>query len=247
MQLMMFGLFRLRLALELGEVHPCLDPDELVAEYRSNAVIKRKGNEYRQPVHRRAAVPGRQDLALAGVPQSPSHRRDVSSAGDRRARLRSGLRGGAQRVRAERRRRARARRVAVDQCRGAQRGRRVGRAHRHRADPAVGARQRSCACSRAPRASSRSRRCGRSTEASSTSTRRWPRTGPSSRPKAKATFRCAGCSRTKPACPAIATRMRHGSLSDWDAMNARARRAGAVVGARHHARIPRRDLRPPHR
>ena len=46
MQLMMFGMFS-SFALELGEVHECLDPDELVAEYRSSAVVKRNGNAYR--------------------------------------------------------------------------------------------------------------------------------------------------------------------------------------------------------
>ena len=46
MQLMTFKLFD-SFALELGEVHPCLDPDELVVEYRSNAVVARNGNSYR--------------------------------------------------------------------------------------------------------------------------------------------------------------------------------------------------------
>lgn len=46
MQLMTFKLFT-SFALELGEVHECLDPDELVAEYRSNAVVARNGNAYR--------------------------------------------------------------------------------------------------------------------------------------------------------------------------------------------------------
>ena len=46
MQLMTFGMFS-SFALELGEVHPCLDPDELVAEYRSSAVVKRNGNAYK--------------------------------------------------------------------------------------------------------------------------------------------------------------------------------------------------------
>jgi ketosteroid isomerase-like protein len=46
MQLMTFQLFS-SFALELGEVHECLDPDELVAEYNSHAVVKRNGNEYR--------------------------------------------------------------------------------------------------------------------------------------------------------------------------------------------------------
>ena len=46
MQLMTFKLFS-SFALELDEVHECLDPDELVAEYRSNAVVARNGNAYR--------------------------------------------------------------------------------------------------------------------------------------------------------------------------------------------------------
>jgi len=46
MQLMTFGLFS-SFRLVLDEVHACLDPDELVAEYHSDAVVKRNGNEYR--------------------------------------------------------------------------------------------------------------------------------------------------------------------------------------------------------
>jgi uncharacterized protein len=46
MQLMTFKLFS-SFALELVEVHECLDPDELVAEYRSNAVVAANGNSYR--------------------------------------------------------------------------------------------------------------------------------------------------------------------------------------------------------
>jgi ketosteroid isomerase-like protein len=46
MQLMTFELFS-SFALELVEVHDCLDPDELVAEYRSEAVVARNGNAYR--------------------------------------------------------------------------------------------------------------------------------------------------------------------------------------------------------
>ncbi len=45
MQLMTFKLFT-SFALELVEVHECLDPDELIAEYRSNAVVARNGNAY---------------------------------------------------------------------------------------------------------------------------------------------------------------------------------------------------------
>ncbi|MCU1373568.1 MAG: hypothetical protein JWO68_854 [Actinomycetia bacterium] len=45
MQLMTFALFD-SFALELVELHACLDPDELIAEYRSHAVVKRNGNAY---------------------------------------------------------------------------------------------------------------------------------------------------------------------------------------------------------
>jgi ketosteroid isomerase-like protein len=46
MQLMTFKLFS-SFALELVEVHDCVDPDELIAEYRSDAVVERNGNAYR--------------------------------------------------------------------------------------------------------------------------------------------------------------------------------------------------------
>ena len=46
MQLMTFQLFD-SFRQELLEVHECLDPDELIAEYRSDAVVKRNGNAYR--------------------------------------------------------------------------------------------------------------------------------------------------------------------------------------------------------
>jgi ketosteroid isomerase-like protein len=46
MQLLTFKLFS-SFALELVEVHECVDPDELVAEYRSVAVVERNGNAYR--------------------------------------------------------------------------------------------------------------------------------------------------------------------------------------------------------
>jgi ketosteroid isomerase-like protein len=45
MQLMTFKLFR-SFTLELVEVHECLDPDKLIAEYRSNAVVARNDNAY---------------------------------------------------------------------------------------------------------------------------------------------------------------------------------------------------------
>lgn len=45
MQLMTFKLFS-SFALELIEVHDCVDPDELIAEYRSDAVVARNGNAY---------------------------------------------------------------------------------------------------------------------------------------------------------------------------------------------------------
>lgn len=46
MQLMTFKLFR-TFRLELIEFHDCLDPDRLIAEYRSEAIVARNGNEYR--------------------------------------------------------------------------------------------------------------------------------------------------------------------------------------------------------
>lgn len=45
MQLMTFKLFS-SFRLELVEVHDCLDPEKLVAEYRSEAVVVRNGNDY---------------------------------------------------------------------------------------------------------------------------------------------------------------------------------------------------------
>ena len=67
-----------------------------------------------QPLHRRRALPRRQDLALARVPQPAKPRTSCDrSVGD----VRPGVRGSARRVRAELRRRARARRVALDQRR----------------------------------------------------------------------------------------------------------------------------------
>ncbi len=45
MQLMTFALFS-SFHLELTEFHDCLDPDELIAEYRSEAKVKRNGNDY---------------------------------------------------------------------------------------------------------------------------------------------------------------------------------------------------------
>ncbi|MEY2430299.1 MAG: uncharacterized protein QOC92_24 [Acidimicrobiaceae bacterium] len=46
MQLMTFKLFS-SFTLDLVEVHECVDPDELIAEYRSDAVVERNGNAYR--------------------------------------------------------------------------------------------------------------------------------------------------------------------------------------------------------
>jgi ketosteroid isomerase-like protein len=46
MQLMTFALFS-SFRLDLVEFHDCLDPDELVAEYRSEAKVVRNGNDYR--------------------------------------------------------------------------------------------------------------------------------------------------------------------------------------------------------
>jgi uncharacterized protein len=45
MQLMTFAMFD-SFRLELVELHDCLDPDELIAEYRSEAKVKRNGNDY---------------------------------------------------------------------------------------------------------------------------------------------------------------------------------------------------------
>ena len=46
MQLMTFKLFT-SFTLTLDQVHECLDPDELIAEYHSDAVVARNGNEYK--------------------------------------------------------------------------------------------------------------------------------------------------------------------------------------------------------
>lgn len=46
MQLMTFALFD-SFRLEPIEYHECLDPDELIAEYRSEATVKRNGNTYK--------------------------------------------------------------------------------------------------------------------------------------------------------------------------------------------------------
>jgi ketosteroid isomerase-like protein len=46
MQLMTFQLFS-SFQQELVEIHECADPDELIAEYRSDAVVARNGNTYR--------------------------------------------------------------------------------------------------------------------------------------------------------------------------------------------------------
>jgi uncharacterized protein len=45
MQLMTFAMFE-SFRLDVTEFHDCLDPDELVAEYTSDAVVKRNGNAY---------------------------------------------------------------------------------------------------------------------------------------------------------------------------------------------------------
>jgi ketosteroid isomerase-like protein len=45
MQLMTFAMFD-SFKLESTELHDCLDPDELIAEYRSEAKVKRNGNDY---------------------------------------------------------------------------------------------------------------------------------------------------------------------------------------------------------
>ena len=46
MQLMTFKMFS-SFKQTLLELHECLDPDELVAEYESDAVVKKNGNEYK--------------------------------------------------------------------------------------------------------------------------------------------------------------------------------------------------------
>lgn len=46
MQLMTFALFD-SFALEPIELHDCLDPEELIAEYHSEATVKRNGNPYK--------------------------------------------------------------------------------------------------------------------------------------------------------------------------------------------------------
>ncbi len=46
MQLMTFKLFS-SFVLQLVEVHECVDPDELIFEYRSDAVVERNGNAYK--------------------------------------------------------------------------------------------------------------------------------------------------------------------------------------------------------
>ena len=71
MQLMTFELFDVVRAASSARCTTCLDPDELIAEYRSDAVVEAQRQRVPQPLHRRAAVPRRQDLALARVPQSP--------------------------------------------------------------------------------------------------------------------------------------------------------------------------------
>lgn len=45
MQLMTFKMFT-DFRLELTDVHECVDPDQLVAEYRSTAKVIRNGNDY---------------------------------------------------------------------------------------------------------------------------------------------------------------------------------------------------------
>ncbi len=46
MQLMTFKMFS-SFALTLDRIHECLDPDELIAEYHSDAVVVRNGNAYK--------------------------------------------------------------------------------------------------------------------------------------------------------------------------------------------------------
>jgi ketosteroid isomerase-like protein len=46
MQLMTFKLFS-SFRLQLDEVHDCVDPDKLIFEYHSDAVVERNGNAYK--------------------------------------------------------------------------------------------------------------------------------------------------------------------------------------------------------
>ena len=148
---------------------------------------------------------------------------------------------------AELRRRPRARRVALGQRRRSQRRRPLGRAPRRGPTRGRGNATASSACSRAPKASLRSRRCGRSPAglvdldapvARVLARVRGRRQGRRSR--------CAGCSPTRPACPRSGPHAaRFAQRLGRD--DHRARRAGAVVGAGHRARLPRRHVRPPDR
>ena len=85
---------------------------------------------------------------------------------------------------------------------GGTQGRRpLGRRRRPRRRHARTPRTASSSCSPPPRAPPpRAPTCSPSA-ATSTSTRRWPSTGPSSRPRARATSPCAGCCATRPGCP----------------------------------------------
>ena len=79
-------------------------------------------------------------------------------------------------------------------------GRPVGRCRRRGVGPAVGRRTRSSSSSRRRRARPRCARTSWRRRAGSTSTRRWPRTGPSSRRRARRSSRSATCSATRPVC-----------------------------------------------
>ena len=113
--------------------------------------------------------------------------------------------------------------------------------------PGRGSATRSCASSRARRALWRSQRCGRWRAGSSTSTRRWRAYWPEFAAEDKGDIPVRWLLTHEAGLPAITQRMPRGSLSDWDAMTERARRAGAVVGAGHRARLSRRHIRSPDR
>ena len=75
------------------------------------------------------------------------------------------------------------------------------------------------------------------------SMRRSPPTGPSSRPPGRPRSRSARCSPIARGCPRSVARFRTSAPYDWALMTARARRRGALVGARDRARLPREHLR----
>ena len=223
MELMMFNMFSLFVQ-ELDVVHECLDPDLLIAEYHSDAVVARNGNAYR---NRYLGVLEFRDglvCAVEGVPQPRSHPGarmsidgsvdgtvDPAFAGVRdafAANFEAGLELGASLS------------VSVD-------GRNVvdlwgGHLDVARTRPWNASR--SCASSRARRASSRSRRCGQSRD-SSTST---AGVAVLARVRGGGQGRAGGAVVASPTSAGVRrdrSRMPLGSLSDWDAMTALAAQA----------------------